>query len=881
VALAPGTRLGAYEILTLIGRGGMGEVYKARDTRLDRTVAIKVLPTELAGDPDLRARFEREARAIATLSHPNILAIHEFGDDGGTMFAAMELLEGETLRARLDRGALPPRTSIDYARRIADGLAAAHARGVVHRDLKPENLFVTRDNQIKILDFGLAQLSEATGDSPTVSPLTEPGTMMGTVGYAAPEQVRGAAADARADIFALGAVLYEMLEGHRAFKGSSPFDVVASILTSDPPPLTVSGANAEALETVIRRCVDKNPDQRFQAARDLRFALDAVDHLPKSQLTKSRWMGRGRVTATLLVLSILASAAYVVIGRLTAHRSGASAAATARSGPLVRVVVLPFENLGPPEDGYFASGVTEEITSRLAGVGGLGVISRTSAAQYVRSGKSSRQIGQELGADYILEGGVRWQRDAGGSGRIRITPQLVRVADDTHVWAERYDRVVAEIFPIQADIAERVAESLDLRLLAPARSAIESDATKNVEAYEAYLRGIDYRSRPDNVTSTGARQIVESFERAVALDPRFGMAQARLSSAHSMLYRLGIDVSDTRLAKAKAGAESARDLLPDSPWVHLALGNYYYARNDYALALDEFVAAQKGMPGSSEVYALLGYTQRRQGRIEDALGSFQRAAELDPRSSNAMRDIAFADALLRRYDEAIRYDDRAIALDPNQVITYWEKSAVQLNSGRPLDEARLTLAAMPKTDDPYVLRAWLRLELLARDYRAALARVEAQRDGFVDQAFFWPKPLLLGNLYRLLGDADRARTMYGAAQKILERERDERPKDARVRSALGGVHAGLGRREEAIREARLGVELVPPSNDAMMAPVRVEDLARVYTLVGDHGAALDQLEHLLTMPSFFFSIRLLELDPAWDPLRGLPRYRALVAAHKR
>ena len=280
MALAPGTHHGGYEIVALLGAGGMGEVYRARDTRLNRDVALKVLPPLTAGSPQAFARFEREAQAVAALSHPNILAVHDFGRTDTASYVVFELLEGASLRQRLEAGPLPVRKAIDYARQVADGLAAAHSKGIAHRDIKPDNLFVTDDGRVKILDFGLAQTAPAgsavTEQTVTQAPITDAGTVLGTVGYMAPEQVRGQAVDHRADLFALGCVLYEMCTGQRAFKGATPADTITAVLSSDPPELTLSGQSTPpALDRIVRRCLEKEPTERFQSARDLSFALDA------------------------------------------------------------------------------------------------------------------------------------------------------------------------------------------------------------------------------------------------------------------------------------------------------------------------------------------------------------------------------------------------------------------------------------------------------------------------------------------------------------------------------------------------------------------------------------------------------------------------------
>jgi serine/threonine-protein kinase len=395
-----GTRLGPYRITEPLGAGGMGEVYRARDERLGRDVAIKVLPKAVADDPERMARFEREARALAALSHPNILAIFDFGTDGGITYAVTELLEGETLRSRLERERLAWRKSVETAAAIADGLAAAHSKGIVHRDIKPDNIFITTDGRVKVLDFGLARVAESAHAAGGTTTLTDPGTaagtVMGTVGYMAPEQVRGQSADARSDIFTLGCLLYEMLAGKRAFARETSAETMAAILKDPAPEVSVSGVEVTPeLNRIISHCLEKNPGERFQSASDLSFHL-------KSLLT-------GTAPA----------------------RSDAGKPAAGSETP--SIAVLPFANLSPdPDQEYFCDGMTEEIIADLSHIQSLRVISRTSAMRMKGSGKDIRTIAAELGVRYVLEGSVR---KAGNS--LRITAQLIDAATDTHLWADK------------------------------------------------------------------------------------------------------------------------------------------------------------------------------------------------------------------------------------------------------------------------------------------------------------------------------------------------------------------------------------------------------------------------------------------------------------
>ncbi len=489
-----GRQLGHFRVDGPLGAGGMGEVYRARDLQLDREVAIKVLPAAVARDPDRLARLEREARALARLSHPSILAIHELGREGDVSYVVTELLRGETLRQRLARDRLPWRKAVEIAAAIADGLASAHAHGIVHRDLKPENLFLTSDGQPRILDFGLARL-EAEADSEEVTqespaPITRAGVVVGTLGYLSPEQAQGEPGDARSDVFALGCVLFEMLAGRRAFSRDRGRETLRAALTDSVPNLSDLGLGVPAeVSRIVAHCLEKEPEDRFQSARDLAFDLRAAlaTATPTGPLLperrgprRRRWIVAGGALAALCVAAALLW--------LAMERRGRPAAPGAGSAGRARIVVLPFENLGTAEDAYFAAGMTEEITSRLAGVQALAVTSRTTAMEYDRAGKTLRTVGADLGVEYVLEGTVRWDRSGGGPGRVRITPQLIRVADDSHLWATAYEREMADVFALQSDVAAEVVRALGQSLSAGEATAVSRVPTRDLAAYDLYLR---------------------------------------------------------------------------------------------------------------------------------------------------------------------------------------------------------------------------------------------------------------------------------------------------------------------------------------------------------------------------------------------------------
>jgi len=879
-----GTRLGPYEIAAPLGAGGMGEVYRARDERLQRDVAVKVLPRAVAGDPDRLARFEREARALARLSHPAILSIFDFGREGGTAYAVTELLEGETLRERLGHERLSWRRAVDVAASIAEGLASAHGAGIIHRDLKPENIFLTRDGRIKILDFGLARVEKALSEAAEGATLslepadTMPGAVLGTIGYMSPEQVRGRAADARSDIFALGCVLFEMLTGRQAFRRDTPAETMTAILKDPVPEVILSGTDISTeLDAVVGRCLEKNPAERFQSACDLAFSLREVAKAPAP-------VGRARPAAKrrLRLAGAVAAALLMTAAAVVLFRQGGPLERPSGGGPseAERVAVLPFENLGSGDDAFFAAGVTDEITGRLASLQGLAVVSRACAAQYAGTAKSTRQIGGELGVRYLLTGTVRWARGQDAAERVRITPALIRVADDTSLWSEIYEFTMDDIFRVQSEIARAVVAKLGLTILEHEPGALESRPTDNMEAYQAFLRGRFLAGQPHFTLSTWL-EALGYFERATELDPGFASAWAELSQAHARLVYYRYDLTPERRVKARQTLDRARELSPGSPESHLAAGYYHlWVERETAAARAEFEASSKGMPNSVEIQAALGELFRMHGEWERALEAYKIAGSLNPLDGSAMVDVAETLWWMRRYPEAAEAADRAIVLSPDQTWPYLAKM-FNLWSWKGRDgqaEARAALAFVPPNHE------WAEWTLFAQEgfegrYKEALKRMEEDPEGWIRHKIqAAPKALFAAALRASLGEPEKAREGFETAARMLEAEVGARPADARYRSSLGVAYAGLGRREEALREGQRALELLPVSRDAVYGLTHVLDLAQIYVLLGEFGKAVEQLEFLLSRPGWI-SVPFLKADPRWLPLRADPRFEALLAKH--
>jgi serine/threonine protein kinase/tetratricopeptide (TPR) repeat protein len=883
-----GTVLGHYRLVEKIGAGGMGEVYRAHDESLDRDVALKVLPDEVADDPERLARFEREARAAAALDHPNIVAVHELGVHDGRPFIVTELLQGQSFRELISAGTMTSRAVVELAAQIAKGLAAAHEHGIVHRDLKPENLFLTADGTAKILDFGLARTvvpdasRSSLAEAATEVMVSSEGAVVGTTAYMSPEQARGQAVDHRSDIFSFGVVLYEMLTGLSPFRRVTPADTVSAVLTEDPPVVSTNTSRVNAaFDGIVRRCLQKRPDDRFQSARDLGFAVQAIVEAPdRSRPQRTPRIGYKPLAIIPVILAAALAFALLHVGYRTLLEHGAPEPTGAEEPP--RLVVLPFSNLGDADEAYFADGMTEEITARLSKVKGLRVISRTSAARYAGSDATVAEIGHDLDVGYVLEGSVRWTRGQDvGSSRIRITPQLIRVADDTHLWAETYDRTIDDVFKVQSEIAQAVVSSLGVTLLPAGRSGISVVHTDNTDAYQAYLQGRYYEGRPHFTYDDWARGMA-AYQRAVELDPRFAAAWAKLARGHALAYFYRHDLSAERLAAAEAAANRALELAPDLPEVHLDIGYYWmWAHRDFDRAYAEFDRAERSFPGSAELLTARGDALMVLGRFDEALEDYQKAFELSPHDADLPVEMAGMLWVLRRYPEAVEAADRSAELAPDATWPYLFRAFIHWSWDGDLPASRASLESLPDPGGDWGRWAWYWQETLEGRYQAVLDRLAASSEPWIrSKICARPNVQFAAFAHELRGETEQARQGYEAAREMLEAEVAGRPDDPRFHSSLGIALAALGRSEEAVAEGRRATELLPRSKDGFYYIPFAIDLAQIYVMVGDHERAVEQLEQLLTNPSWI-SVTWLEIDPTWNPLRSDPRFQEMLRRHTR
>ena len=886
-----GKQLGHYQILEKIGAGGMGDVYAAQDEKLNRKVALKILPPAMAANPERRARFEREAKAVAALNHPNIVTIFSVEKENGTHFITMEYVEGRPLSALMGGDGMPVNEVFELAVPILDAITSAHEQGIAHRDLKPDNIMVTANRGVKILDFGLAKLLHPILDDPEAGTMvgdnaTQEGRILGTTAYMSPEQAEGKPVDQRTDIFSLGIILYEMTTGRRPFHGDTGLSTLSSILKDEPASVTdLKQELPHHLGRIIHRCLAKDPRRRYQTALDVKNELEGLkeettsdlERRPASAATTASKQTQNKTPLFLGGAAVLIALAIWFLGPWRGTEiPGENTSAIAEESSRKSIVVFPFENLGAPEDAYFAAGMTEEITSRLAIVNGLSVMSRTSAVQYDKTGKTMQKIGADLGVEYVLEGTVRWQRSPDGTSRVRVTPQLIRVSDDSHLWADRYDRTMEEIFEVQSDIAKAVVQQLDLTLVLSEKEALEAPPTENTAAYHAYLRGKELTAEV-RTTEESHRQAVRLYERAIDLDPEFLLAYVELAKTHSAFCHFEWDRSPERLSLAKENVDRTMELDPESPWAHVARGYYFYwGQKDYANALDAFGRAEKILNNNTEVLVAIAFVRRRQGDFTGALSYMERALELDPRNPNLYLNIGQTQNILRNYMEAAAAFDQAISMAPSSVYSFLGKVTNLFLWKADLAAMRAVLESSPDISVPEYMSYRFDLEFCSRNAPQAMEVARSMAPSVRTQLIYLSRHLYLGLVHDFLDQSPAAHAHYDSAATVFEDLAEKEPDNGLIRTALGLAYAGLGRKQDAIRETKSGLEMFPYANDAWIAQYGTSAMIFVLIMTGEHDQALDLLEEALAGPSHTISRATLGVDPRYDSIRDLPRFQKLV-----
>ncbi len=722
MTLTSGTRLGTYEILGPLGAGGMGEVYRARDTRLGREIAIKVLPAEVAASPERLSRFEREARTVAGLNHPNIVTLYSVDDENDIRFLTMELVEGQTLSHLVAPGGLPLPRLLDLAIALTDALVAAHEKGVIHRDLKPGNVMVTREGRVKVLDFGLAkmmdaELPNADGADVTITVDGHPSGeshVVGTVPYMAPEQLRGEAIDARSDLFSLGVILFELATGRRPFTGDSGAEVTSSILRDTPEPLSRLRADLPTdLERVVSRCLEKNPRERIQSALDVNNELRRL----------RRVLERGE-------------------------------AGMPSPDKVASIAVLPFVNRSAsPDDEYFSDGLADELLNVLSKINGLRVIARTSAFRFKGTKEDVSTIGRKLNVATLLDGSVR---KAGN--RIRVSVQLVRVSDSSHLWSETYDRTLEDIFAVQDDIAQSVVKELRSAFLGEQPGSDATSAAKAEVAQAVKGRGTDpeahrlflvARHLLDRYTPADTEKAIGYLKETVARDPHYALAWAELGVAYEGEADRGWAPLAEGYARAREAINRALVLDPDLPEGHAYLGSIQMNGDfDFRGAEASFARAVELAPGNPKVLRAAGVLAYTLGRFERASDLLRRSVEQDPLSAASYHNLGFALHSSDRFAEADTAFRKALELGPQRSLTRATLSLTVLAQGRG-EEALAEAAREPEE--------WARFWALAIVHHALgrQAESDAELDVLIAQ-FAQDSAFQIAEVHGARGEVDRA-----------------------------------------------------------------------------------------------------------------------------
>ena len=866
---------GRYAFERELGRGGMATVWLAQDLRHDRPVAIKVLRPEL-GVILGAERFLREIRLTANLQHPHILPLLDSGEAGELLYYVMPYVEGESLRQRLQHeGQLPLDDALRLTGEVAEALDYAHQQGIVHRDIKPENILLSRGHAL-VADFGIAlAVTQAGGGR-----LTETGLSLGTPAYMSPEQASASQVDGRSDVYALGCVLYEMLAGEPPYTGPTPQAILAKrVLEPVPHVRTLRESVPEAVELTITRALAKAPADRFASAGEFARALSVPVPAATTATTSPAFPARALwPTRRWAGLAALLLGLAVAGGLLTRARLGGKAAS---AGKPKMLAVLPFENLGRPEDEYFADGLSEEITSRLASVSDLGVISRTSTVQYKHSSKPLRQIGRELGADYVLEGSVRWDRQPSGRSRIRVTPQLIRVAEDRHVWSDRYDAELADVFRVQSDIAEQVTGALDVALGATERRAIATAPTHSLVAYDAYLRALALAASPVAGLDQEVRRaqaVVAQYREAVRLDSTFALAYAKLGQALVNLHGLNPELTPGGAEEARQALGQALRLDPDLAEAHLALARFYAeVKLDSVRAIAEFDVARRAKPNDADVLAGLAFVEfSLRGPTGRAVELAERAVTLDPASRQRLESLGVIYWWTLRFDEGERVSDRLIALDSLQPAPYVQKALIHLlRDGDTLAARAILRRAAGRVDSTALLRTVATMvdtphaiAMLDEPFRRMLRALPVEAFG----GYLAWYGLVKGYADLAQGDTAGMIAHYDTARRAAEATLRRDPTDGMSLIALSFYLGAVRRKAEAYRVIERARASAPVAARPLWSYIKAMNAA----YLGDRQLALDELEHAVGRDPRFTSAWI-RIDPAWIPLRGSPRFERLVA----
>jgi len=879
---------GRYTLIKILGRGGMGIVWLARDEELEHDVALKFFPDLIIRDSAALSELKHETKHCLELTHPHIVRVYDFVHDERLGCISMEYVDGDTLaslRCQKEQKVFEPAELTVWVGQLCDALDYAHNHArVIHRDLKPANLMINQRGELKISDFGIAR---SLGDS--ISRLTTKSASSGTLVYMSPQQLDGEHGTQLDDIYSLGATLYELLTSKPPFySGNIDRQIVERVAPSmterrkefDIEPAIVPPVWEETVAACLAKDQPRRPQSAAEVAQRLQLAAGATRISSRAGKSPSKKvLLAGGITA----LSLLALAS-LYFGALRRHAKAISQTAAI---PEKSIAVLPFENLSEEKaNEFFTDGVQDEILTDLAKIADLKVISRTSVMQY-KSGvaRNLRKIGEELGVAHVVEGSV--QRAA---NKIRVNAQLIDARNDAHLWAQTYDRDLADVFAIQSEIAKTIADQLQAKLSPREQAAIGRPPTSDITAFDLYTHAKTILLRQGSLATgqmPNVLQAIDLLNQAVVRDRSFFDAYCLLAFAHYVLYFEGFDHTSARLALADAAVQVASGLRPDAGETHLARAqNLYLGYLDYEGAMGELELARQTVANDPRLFFWRGMIDRRQGRWEESIQDLERGINVDPRNFHMLEEAAFCYKALRRYSEERVTRDRVLAFDPDDAVIKVERALVELNSKadtRPLHQMIDSVRASNPAAMPSIADAWLLCALAERDATAAKDALAACGENPInigsDDNVRFKRSFFEGVIARMARDEDKAQLAFTAARAEQEKVVRAQPNYALAVCALGLIDAALRRKDEALREGRRAVELLPPAKDAVDGSAMVKYLAMIAAWVGDKDLAFEQLALAIRLPTGL-SYGELKLLPLWDPLRPDERFEKLAEGAK-
>jgi serine/threonine protein kinase/tetratricopeptide (TPR) repeat protein len=866
---------GDYELLQEIGRGGQGVVYRARQKSLNRIVALKVIGLAHWATEAHVKRFRLEAEAAASLNHPCIVPIYEVGERDGACYFSMGLVEGGQLDAVAKREPIPIRHAAELIAKLARTVSYAHEHGILHRDIKPGNILLDAKGEPHLTDFGLARLAE------TESTVTRTMEVLGTPSYMAPEQAVGnnAVVTSATDIYGLGAVLYQLLTAHPPFAGGTTYETIRLVLDTEPRQLRFLNPKIDRdLNTICLKCLEKDPRRRYSSALALAEDLERwLKHEPirarrTGILTRGRKWVRRNPTSAVLVVALSAAIGAMIWKSEFVQRP-----------PTTGIAVLPFENLSDKENTYFADGIQNEILTKLAGIGDLKVISRSSTAKYKSKPEDLKRVAHELGVATVLEGSVQEAGD-----KVRVNVQLLDARVDAYVWAKSYDRDLKDVFAVESDVAQEIADTLQVKLSPSQSDALATAPTRDTEAYDLFLRGEYEQNHARDAMKTELFDRAQTlYRQALAQDPNFALAYAHLAYSRLHQHWFIANLSSVELADVKSSIHRALAIAPALPDAHFVLGQFYYwADRDYDAALKEFDRAIELQPSSAISRLGRAAIYRRRGEWKRTLAEFQRAAELDPRDPLIPEEIGGAYIALRRWSDAEQSLKRALAIDPHFEDAAQFLAITYLNNTGDIPRARKVYEKLQEERAINVNSGTGNIADLI-GHGVYLDVIERH---FADALKAWDVPLAntpearLRQLEARVGiqvlaaQGAVARPECEQARALLEARLAKQPEDRSSLIALAWAYVCLGRNADALRVARQAVDSLPVEKDALSGPQLLAALAEIEARIGRPEEAVKILRQLLTVPAgLVISITRLKIDPVWDPIRDNPGFQKLLS----